>query len=108
MYRITDVSSLGTEYSITDSTGKIIKTIQVIQYTDILEATFGEYTGNFSGITQYLEQAKLVLSGCDKIDPYRVFWYATDQEEVILADLVEYAIVHDYDKIILEYLEELD
>jgi hypothetical protein len=35
-------------------------------------------------------------------------WYATPDEEVVLSEIIEYAIKNGYDRIILEHLEETD
>ena len=108
MYKITDITSLGTDYTIADPSGKVITTIQVIPFTEILSATLGPYTEEFGNFTSYIDKCIAVLSGFDEIDPHRVLWYATSDEEVALSEIIEYAVVHNYDKIILEHLEELE
>jgi len=109
MFRITDVLILGTEYSIVDEDDNIINVLQIIQNNDILDAAMGDYDeSEFTGISQYLEQSVSMLSGFDQVDPYRVYWYATSEEEVVISDIIEYAIQHGYNKIILEYLEPLN
>jgi hypothetical protein len=108
MFKITNIESLGSDYTITDQTGKLIKTIQVIPHTQILEAALGTFTEDFGSISSYLENSIAVLSGCDKVDQYKVLWYATTKEEVILSEIIEFAIQNGYDKIILEHLEELE
>ncbi len=108
MYKITNVTSLGADYTVADLNGKIINTIQVVPFNEILSATLGEYTDDFGGFSSYLEKCIAVLSGFDKIDPNRVLWYATSDEEVVLSEVIEYAIQNNYDKIILEHLEELE
>jgi len=108
MFKITNIESLGSDYTITDQTGKVIKTIQVIPHTEILEAALGTFTEDFGSISSYLEKSIAVLSGCDKVDHYKVLWYATTEEEVVLSEIIEFAIQNGYDKIILEHLEELE
>jgi len=105
MFKITDLLSLGTEYTVTDQKGNILNSIQVIPHTEILEAALGSYTDAFGDVTSYLERSIAVLSGFENIDPSKVLWYATEDEEVILADIIEYAVKNGYDKIILEHLE---
>lgn len=106
---ITDIQTLGTDYTVVDKKGDIIKNIQIIPHNEILDAALGPYSqeefGNFS---TYLERSIEVLSGFDNIDPTKVLWIATEEEEVVLSDIVEYAIKHGYDKIIVELLEETD
>lgn len=109
MIRITDIQTLGTEYSVTDQNGNIIRTIQVISHTDILDAAIGFYDEkNHGSYTQYLQDSIAVLFGFEESDPYKIYWYATHEEEIVLADIIEYAIKNDYDKVILEHLEELE
>lgn len=104
----TNVESLGTEYTVTAPDGTILKTIQVIPYSEILDAALGRYTDQFASMSDYLEQSISVLSGFESVDTHRVLWYATSDEEVVLAELIEFAISNGYDKIILEHLEYLD
>jgi len=109
MYRITHVESLGTDYTVADSNGKIINTIQVIPHSEILDAALGKFTlEKFDTISSYLEKSIAVLEGTEAIDPTRVLWYATTEEEVVLAEIIEYAVKYGYDKIILEHLEETE
>ena len=108
MYKITNVEQLGTTYTVSDAYGNLIKTIQIIPHTEILESTFGEYTEAFGSFTDYLEKSTEVLEGFELVNPNTVLWYATSDEEVVLADIIEYAVKNGYDKIILEHLESLE
>lgn len=108
MFKITDITSLGTEYTIADPNGTVITTIQVVPFTEILSAALGPYNDEFGGFKPYLEKSIAVLSGFDEIDPNRVLWYATSDDEVALTEIIEYAIKHGYEKIILEHLEDLE
>jgi hypothetical protein len=108
MYKITDIQSLGTEYNLSDKSGKIIKTVQIIPYTEILEAALGPYDDSFDSYNSYLEKSIALLSGFESIDPYKVLWYASSSEEVVLAEVMEIAVKGDYEKVILEYLEDLE
>ena len=38
----------------------------------------------------------------------KVLWYSSTVEEIVLAEVIEFAIKNNYDKIILEYIEEQD
>jgi hypothetical protein len=108
MFKITDILSLGSDYTVSDSNGVIIKTIQVIPFTELLSAALGPYTDDFGSYTNYIEKSVATLSGFNDIDPNRILWYATEDDEVALADLIEYSIKNGYDRIILEHLELLD
>lgn len=109
MYKITDIESLGTEYTVTDQAGKLLKKIRIIPESDILEAALGEYTEeDFGNFSNYLEKSVAVLSGFDKIMPYSTLWHSTFDEEVILSEVIEFALKNGYDRIVLEHLEDLE
>lgn len=108
MYKITNIDTLGTEYTVADTNGKIIRTIQVIPHTEILEAALGEFTSEFGTVSSYLEKSIAVLAGNEGISPYSIYWYSTEGDDVILSEIIEYAIKHGYDKIILEHLEPVE
>lgn len=108
MFKITDVTSLGTDYTIADPNGQVITTIQVIPFAEILSAAVGPYNEGFGGFKNYLDKSIAVLSGFEDIDPNRVLWYATTDDEVALTEIIEYALKHNYEKIILEHLEDLE
>ena len=108
MFKNTNIESLGHDYTITDSGGNIIKTIQVVTHTDILEAALGKYTEEFGSYASYLEKSAELLSGNENISPHKVLWHATPDEEVVLSEVIEFAMVHGYDKIVLEHLEDLE
>jgi len=108
MYKITNIDQLGTTYTVADANGTLIKTIQIIPQTEILESALGEYTEAFGSYTEYLDKSIATLEGFDQVNPTRVLWFASVDDEVILADLIEYAVKNGYDKIILEHLEPLE
>lgn len=108
MYKITDILTLGTAYTVSDQNGNVVKTIQVIPQVDILSAALGSYSEEFESMQAYIDKSIEVLSGFEDIDPNKILWYSTTEEEVVLSDLLEYAVRNDYDKIILEHLEELE
>ena len=110
MYKITNITLLGTEYTVADPEGKVIKTIQVITHTDILNAALGKYDSSMGPVDQYMEKSIGLLCGFSDTDtdPYKTMWYATPDEEVVLSEIIEYAIKNNYDRIILEHLEELN
>lgn len=108
MFKITNVESLGSDYTVTDQSGKLIKSIQVLTHTDILTAALGEFTEEFGSISNYLEKSAAVLSGCKAINPNRVLWYSTMDEEIVLSEVIEYAVKNGYDKIVLEHLEDIE
>lgn len=108
MFKITDILSLGEDYTISDPSGKVIETIQVIPLTELLAAALGPYTDDFGSYESYIQKSIATLSGFDDVDPTKVLWYATTDDEVALTEIIEYAIKHDYNKIILEHLEDLE
>ena len=108
MYKNTDVLSLGTEYTVADRSGKILKTIQIMTQADILDAALGPYTEEFGTFDEYLEKSIKVLSNFEQVNHNKVLWYSSMTEEVILAEVIEFAIKNNYDRIILEYLEDQD
>lgn len=107
MFKLTNIESLGTSYTVQDTTGRIIKTIQVIPHREILDAALGPYTDLFGDMQTYLEKSIEVLEGFEEVDLYTTLWYSTQDEKVVLKDLIEFAIQHGYDKIILEQLEQV-
>lgn len=107
MFKITNIEALGTDYTVADRNGQILKTIQVIPHEEILEAALGEWEEGES-IAKYLEKSIAVLAGFDAIAPNTTLWYSTDDDTVKLSDVFEYAIKNGYDRIILEYLDEVD
>ena len=108
MIKVTNIQALGTEYTVSDPEGNILTTIQVISYSELLSAILGPYTEEFGSYESYVEQCTAVLSGYEDIDPYRVLWFATSESEVPLSEIISYAVNHQYEKVILEHLEELD
>jgi hypothetical protein len=108
MYKITNIELLGTDYTVADSKGNVIKTIQIVPATEILDTALGEYNiQNFTSYRDYLDKSIATMTGFEKVDPNRVLWYATSYDEVVLSELIEYAVKNGYDKIILEHLEPL-
>lgn len=105
MYKITNIETLGTDYTVANQDGKIIKHIQVIPHNEILEAALGSYTDSFGDISSYLEKSIAVLEGYDDIDPNTVYWHSTEDTEIALGDIIEYAVKHGYDIVILEHLD---
>lgn len=109
MYKITDIQTLGTDYTVADSKGNIIKTIQVVTSQDILDAALGPYSEDiFGSFGNYLEKSIAVLSGFDESSTLKTLWYSSHDEDVVIYDVIEYAVKNQYDRVILEHLEELD
>jgi len=106
MFKVTDILSLGEDYTVTGPDGTVISTIQVIPLTEILSSALGPYTDEFGSYENYLSKSIASFSGLDDVDPTRVLWHATTEDEVLVADIIEYALKHGYDKIILEHLDE--
>ena len=105
MYKITNIETLGTDYTVANQDGKIIKHIQVIPHSEILAAALGPYTESFGSISSYLEKSIAVLEGNEDIDPNTVYWHSTEDKEVALGDIIEYAVKHGYDIDILEHID---
>lgn len=108
MYKITNIEELGTDYTVADTDGKILNTIQIIPHSEILEAALGPYTEEFDSFKSYLKQSIKVMTGFENIDPNKILWHATYDEEVVLSDIIQYAIQNGYDRVILEHLDDLD
>lgn len=109
MFNITDIQSLGSDYTVSDSQGNIIQVIQVIPVSEIYEAALGPYNEEkFGSFDNYIKESIATLSGFDAVDPYKVYWFSTTEEEVPVSELIEYAVAHGYDRIIMEYLEDLE
>ena len=108
MFNTTDILSLGTEYTVADQQGNIIKTIQVIPHSDILDAAIGFYSFEQGSFSEYLENSIAELSGFEDVDPNRVLWYSTYDEEIVLSEIIEFAVQNGYDKIILEHLDDIE
>ena len=109
MYKITDIQTLGTEYTVADSKGNVIKTVQVVTAQDILDAALGPYAEDmFGSFTAYLEKSIAVLSGFDDVNGLKTLWYSSYDEDVIIYDVIEYAVKNQYDRVVLEHLEDLD
>lgn len=106
MYKITNIETLGTDYTVANQEGKILKNIRIIEHTEILEAAMGEYAGG--SITEYLDKSIALLEGNEDLNPYSVYWHSTEGDEVVLAEVIEHAVKHGYDTVILEHLDPLD
>ena len=105
MYKITNIETLGTEYTVANKEGKVLKNIQIIPHTEILEAALGRCSEEFASLTDYIEKSRAVLAGNENIDPHSIYWHSTEEEEVPLDEIIEYAIKHGYDIVILEHLD---
>ena len=105
MQNTTNIESLGTEYTVATSDGKIIDTVRVIPYREILDV-IGEFGDN--SISSYIGDGIEILEGNDDIDPNSILWYATTDSEVVLADIIEYCVMNDYTIVILEHLEDTE
>lgn len=108
MYKIINLNSIGMHYTVADTDGNILKTMQVIPHIEILDAALGNFTDEFESFSSYLEKSIAVITGFEENDLTKVLWYATSDEEVVLSDVIEYAITNGYEKIVLEHLEQLE
>ena len=105
MYKITNIETLGTEYTVATKEGEIIRNIQIIPYTEILEAALGACNETFSNLSDYIQKSLAVLAGNENIDPYSIYWHSTEEDELPLDEIIEHAIKYDYNIVILEHLD---
>lgn len=105
---ITDIHTLGTEYNVTDNSGNILKTLQLIPYEEILDAAIGPYEESHGSYSEYLEKSVSVLSGFETVEYNRVLWFSTLEDEVTAKELIELALTGGYDYVILEKLDDSD
>lgn len=108
MYKITNIETLGTDYTVANQEGKILRNIRIIPCEEILGAALGPYTDEFGDLTTYMTKSVSVLEGNEDIKLHNIYWYATEDDEVVLSDVIEYAVKHNYDIIILEHLDSTD
>jgi len=106
MFKITNIGLLGVDYTVTDTSGKVIQTIQVVSSKEILDAALGEFTEEFSSIDEYLEKSIKCLSGYKNSSLYTTLWWPSFDEHIDLTQIIEYAVEYGYNKIILEHLSE--
>lgn len=107
MFKITNIEALGTDYTVADRNGNVLKTIQVIPHDEILEAAIGPWEEGMS-ISKYLSESVAVLAGFDAISPNTTLWYSTYDDKVTLSEVFEYAIKNGYERVIIEYLDKID
>lgn len=104
---MTDIKTLGTEYTVTQPGTNFLKTIQIIQFDEILEAGVGFFDNDADTYESYIKDSSDMFSGCENIDPHKVLWFATSDEEVALSAIISHAITNGYDTIVLEHLDDL-
>jgi len=104
MFKITNIGLLGSDYTVADTNGKVLQTVQVVSSKEILDAALGEFNDNFQSIDDYLEKSIKCLSGYKNVEPYEILWWPTEEEELDLVEIIEYAIQNGYTKIILEHI----
>lgn len=105
MIKVTNINSLGTDYTVTDINGNILKTIQIVTPEEILDAMVGEYNNSFENMNDYLEKSVKYFTGYDK-EPYTTLWWSAYDQDLDVTEIIEYAMTHRYNKIILEYLTD--
>ena len=107
MYKITKIDSLGSDYTVSDASGNVLKVIQIITQSEILDAALGEYKEGYT-FSSYLDRSIALMTGFENLDPNKVLWYATYDTEIVLTKIIEYAVRNGYEKIILEHLDHVD
>lgn len=108
MYKITNIETLGTDYSVANQHGKILQNIKIIPHTEILEAALGEYDEEHGTMSEYIEKSLALLEGNENMNFYNIYWYSTEDSEVVLSEVIEYAIKYGYDTVIVEHLEPVE
>jgi hypothetical protein len=108
MENVTDILTLGTIYTVADPKGNILGQIQIIPQSEILDATIGPYDPSLGDFSEYLAKAKQTLTGFDDVDPLKLLWYPTYDDEIALNEIVEYAVKNGYNKVILEYMVDYE
>lgn len=105
MFQITNLNTLGTEYTILDNNAAITKTIRIISQEDILEAALGRYqVSEYKDYHEYMNLSLMYLEGFVE-DPLAVSWYATKEEDFDLHDAVTTAIRDGNSIVIMEILD---
>lgn len=108
MANVIDLNSLGTEYHISDAEGTISKVIRIFMLDDILSAGVGQFSYNKHDFNSYLKDSIDSFTGFDPCSITNILWYSSFDNEVYISEILEYAIINDYDKVIIEYLEDID
>lgn len=108
MAKTIDINTLGTEYIISDPEGTVVKTIRIFLMDDILDAGIGAFIPTSDNMSEYLEKSIKAFTGFDGDSSTKVLWYSTFDSEVSIQEVLEYAIIHDYDKVVLEHLDDFD
>ena len=105
MYKITNIETLGTEYTVANKEGKFLKNIRIIPHTEILDAALGPLNESFNGLSDYINQSIAVLAGNEDVNLHNIYWHAVEAEEPTLEEVIEYAIKHNYSIVITEQIE---
>ena len=87
--------------------GDIITSIQIIPFDDIIKATSAYSEEKFSNFSEYLTKVSNSLTSLDETDLSTTLWYSTEDAEIELATIIEYAVRHKYSRIILEHLTDI-
>lgn len=103
MYKITNIDSIGTEYSVADKSGEILQSVQLIPQDELLLTAIGAWEEGTS-IHEYLEKSIALLEGFEEIEPYTTSWY-TYTGMFDITETVLYAVKHGYTRLIIEQLE---
>lgn len=114
MPKLTDIRKMGITYSIVNSEGKLIDTIQIVDASEILEMGPGEYDeALFSGYDEYMKEYVSRFYGFAE-EQYRTLWWTYndcqdgESRRHAVADSVEYAIKYGYDNIVIESIPDID
>lgn len=103
---VTDISTLGVDYTVVDRSGKPVRTIKVIDHDEILNATAGIYTSAHGTYTEYLEKCATKLSGTENIDFTRIMWSVTSDPDMQISNVIKFAVKNGYSVIVLEVVDD--
>lgn len=103
MYKITNIDSIGTEYSVADKSGEILQSVQLIPQDELLLTAIGAWEEGTS-INEYLEKSIALLEGFEEIEPYTTGWYMY-AGMLDISEAVIHAVKHGYTRLIIEQLE---
>jgi len=109
MFKITDLRTLGDEFSVFDKKQeKIIGVVQIIEYEELLNCIQGRYDEFLHGsMEEYLKDNIKTLSGFIK-DRSKIMWHLCDEADYDNYEVINKAIDNGYTIIVLEFINNED
>lgn len=105
MYKITNIETLGTDYTVATEAGKILGSLKIVPHAEIIDAAGGPYNDSLGSYASYITKAIALLEGNENIDPHSIWWYSTEDDDIPLGELIQTAVANKYTTIIIEQLE---